>query len=144
VKTRRHVLKGAVATAASVALPAPIVIALADDQACGCPRVHEPIYGHTCTTHDERGRRWDNYTAEDVAAEYHATVEFAPGGDDAWHCYCHRYHDGEMAEGTPCVWEKASYEYDEWDCKCLESVRDDWLHAVTTDWIAMAKESGMA
>lgn len=142
--TRRDVLKGASAAAASLVLPAPLSIALAGGLSCGCTRVHEPVYGHTCTIHDEAGRRWDSYSAEEVARQYYRKFEHAPDADDAWTCYCGRHDENELPEGTPCVWEKTSYEYDEWECKCLHSIRDDWLSSVTIDWIAAAKEGGLA
>ncbi len=143
---RRDALKGAAATAAMIACetiaPASAAV-IVPRQSCGCPRIHEIAYGHTCTLHDKSGKRYDSYTFEDVAAEYHATKEIQTA-DTGWCCYCGRHDDDYMPVGTNCLWNKTSYEYDEWECKCAEAVLDDWLHAVTTDWIAMAKEGGFA
>jgi hypothetical protein len=142
--SRRTTIKGAAATAALLvceAVAKPVVDALVPLQACGCPRIHETSYGHTCTVHDETGKRWDAYTIDDVAKE--CRVRFEPS-DPEWSCYCGRHTNDEMPAGTLCVWERTSYECDEWECKCAESYRDGWLWAVTTDWIAMAKEGGLA
>ncbi len=144
---RRATLARAGATAAllvcEAVVPA-VARAVVPLQACGCTRVHELKYGHTCTVHDETGRRWDSYSAEEVAAMDRETVEPAKA---EWACECGR-HDNDpdqfMAIGTPCIWRKTSYEYDEWEVACIESHRDGWLLCVTTDWVEFAKESGCA
>lgn len=86
-----------------------------------------------CTVHDDEGRRWDSYTAEEVARLDRQKVEPAQA---EWNCYCGRHEDtdSELPEGTPCIWRRTSWEYDEWECECIESYRDRWLTAVTVDW----------
>lgn len=86
-----------------------------------------------CTVHDEEGRRWDSYTAEEVARLDRQKVEPA---DPEWSCYCGRHEatDNELPAGTPCIWRRTSYEYDEAECECIESYRDRWLSVVTIDW----------
>ena len=112
-------------------------------QACGCPRVHVGEQGHTCTVHDEKGRRWDAYTAVEVAALNRVKVE-AQTAETDWSCYCGRHgregDDQVMPIGTPCWWRRTSYEEDEWECGCLESLRDEWLACAQTDWTAMSLE----
>lgn len=108
---------------------------------CGCPRIYKASFGHTCIVHDERGKRWTDYTAAQVAALERAKVDVQTETTE-WTCYCKR-HDGKvMAVGTRCIRRKISYEYDEWECTCLAGNRDDWLLGVTTDWIAMARDMG--
>ena len=86
-----------------------------------------------CTVHDDDGRRWDSYTAAEVAALDDLKVE--PAEPD-WSCYCGRHEatDAELPAGTPCVWRRTSYEYDEWECECIESYRDSWLSHQSIDW----------
>jgi len=147
---RRDAIKGAAATVALIACEAVVPAAAAvivPTQVCGCPRVHEISYGHTCTVHDEKGRRWDAYTVEEIAAQSHAKIEVQTATTE-WTCYCGR-HDREHADstmpvGTRCIWRQVSYFDNEWECDCVDAFRDDWLNCVTTDWIAMAKEDGLA
>ncbi len=92
--------------------------------------------------HDANGRRWDSYTGEEVAALERQSIGVQTEAT-RWSCYCPA-HEAEpdclMPVGTKCVWVKTSYEYDEWDCHCLESWRQQWIDVVTTDWSALAKE----
>jgi hypothetical protein len=91
-------------------------------------------FGLDCTVHDASGKRWDAYSLADVAALCRVTFEPAQA---EWSCYCGRHDDSddkEMPIGTLCIWERASYEYNEWDCRCAESYLDGWLSAQTTDW----------
>lgn len=145
--TRRGALARAGATVGLLvceAITPAIARAVVPMQACGCPRTRPAFVGHPCIVHDERGRRWDDYTAEEVAA---AGGEVVQPAEAEWSCYCGR-HDGDldqfMVVGTPCIWRKTSYEYDEWECQCIDGNRDQWLINVTTDWYAMAKEGGFA
>jgi hypothetical protein len=146
---RRTVLKGASASAALIVCetvaPAAAKV-IVPTMSCGCPRIHEIHYGHTCTVHDEAGKRWDSYTIDEIAAAGRSDVEFQTAGTD-WSCYCDRcdkFTDNMPPPGTKMIWRKTSYEYDEWECLCEHAEREQWLHDVTTDWIAMAKESGCA
>lgn len=86
-----------------------------------------------CTVHDHDGKRWDAYTPDDVARLDRITFEPAQEG---WSCYCGRHEatDDEMPVGTPCTWDRASYEYNEWDCRCAEDYRDRWLNCQSIDW----------
>lgn len=143
---RRRVLTGALATAAlfTCEAVAPAAVKLVPTQACGCPRIHELSYGHTCTVHDESGKRWDAYTFDDIMAEYRGLKIDVQTADTDWSCYCHRHKrnaDHVMAVGTRCIWQRTSYECDEWECECEHEFREQWLHSITTDWIAMMKES---
>ncbi len=93
-----------------------------------------------CTVHDDDGRRWDSYTAEEVARLDRQEVEPAQA---EWSCYCGRHeatHD-ELPEGTPCIWRRTSWEYDEWECECIESYRDRWLSVVSIDWDRLGRAS---
>lgn len=140
---RREVIKGGIAIGAATVLKCEsVAAALSPTQACGCPRKWPVSYGHTCTVHDANGKRWDAYTFEDVAAEHRCEISIVPK-DDEWSCYCGRHPDDVMPVGSKCVWNKVSYEYDEWECECADAFRDGWLHAVTTDWHQMAADQGM-
>ncbi|WP_448031528.1 hypothetical protein [Bradyrhizobium liaoningense] len=140
---RRDALKGAVATAAVIACEAIAPAAVVPKQACGCPRVHELAYGHTCTVHDETGKRWDAWTLEEIAAQSHDKLELQTEKTE-WNCYCGRHGEDDLPPvGTACIWRKTSYEYDEWECDCGVAYREAWLAVVTTDWIAMMKEDGL-
>lgn len=113
-------------------------------QACGCQRVHHQSYGHTCIVHDENGKRWDSYSADEVATRDRLKVEVQTS-DTGWTCCCGRHGpDDMMWVGTACWWSQVAIESDEYECRCLESHRDDWLLCVTTDWIAMATADGLA
>lgn len=140
--TRRGFLHGAAATASLLvceAVAKPVTDALVDRQACGCPRVHELHWGHTCTVHDETGKRWDAYSIEEVMAHFpHQKIDVADHGE--WTCYCGRHPDDYMPEGTRCVWTGGGGETPEWECECVEAFRDSWLNVVTIDWIAAGKE----
>jgi hypothetical protein len=41
--------------------------------------------------------------------------------------------------GTPMLWERTSYEYDEWDCKTALEVLSQLEFAHDTDWDAIAR-----
>lgn len=86
-----------------------------------------------CTVHDDDGKRWDAYTAADVARLDRVT--FKPA-EEGWSCYCGRHEatDHEMPVGTLSFWRQTSYEYSEWECQCAESYRDDWLSHQSIDW----------
>lgn len=146
---RRSALKGAAAGAAVIiceVISKPLAAAIIPRQACGCPRIHELAYGHTCIVHDEAGRRWDSYTFEEIAKSNHEKIDVQTAKTE-WSCYCaecDKLPDNIMLVGTKCVWEKTSYEYDEWECYCAEEYRQRWLSNVTIDWIAAAKENGLA
>lgn len=133
---RREVIKGAGATAALL-LCEPVAVLAVPLQSCGCPRVHEIAYGHTCVSHDKIGRRWDTYSIEEIADQFEIEVQTE---DTEWSCYCGRHHDDLMPIGTRCIWQKVSYEYDEWECGCTEEFRAKWLRCQTTDWIVMMKK----
>lgn len=92
-----------------------------------------------CTVHDRDGKRWDAYTIADVAKISRLEFKAAPADRDPWNCYCGRHVDDEVPAGTLCHWEKTSYEYDEWECRCADSCRDDFLRDVTIDWAGMAR-----
>lgn len=139
---RRQVLQTSAALAAVAVMPgasaAPTSTRL---HPCGCANTcPDDEFGGDCLVHDENGRRFDSYTAEEVAAEYGLKVEHQTE-ETEWSCYCGRHDDDLMPVGTPCVWEKTSYEYDEWECTCLAALRAEWLSAVTTDWSDMARQS---
>lgn len=105
---------------------------LAEASRCRC-RFHVD-----CTIHDDAGRRWDSYTAAEVASLDDQKVEPA---EPEWHCYCGRHEatDHELPVGTPCIWRRTSYEYDEWECECIESYRDTWLSHQVVDWEALGR-----
>lgn len=93
-----------------------------------------------CTVHDDSGRRWDAYTAEELARLDRQKVEPA---EAEWSCYCGRHEgtDGELPVGTPCIWRLTSYEYDEAECECIESYRDRWLSDQSIDWDRLGRAS---
>ena len=141
---RRETLTGAAAATGLLvceAVAKPVTDVLIPRQACGCPRIHELAYGHTCTVHDERGKRWDAYTIEEALDGSKIDVQTEK---TEWSCYCGQHDDNLMPVGMKCIWRQTSYECDEWECECADSFRASWLAAVTTDWIAMAKEDGLA
>jgi hypothetical protein len=142
---RRTVLKGAGAVVASKFVCTPVAIALdaVPRMSCGCVNPH-PEYDEfpSCCVHDKDGKRWDSYTFEDVAKASNAEIEVQTS-DTEWSCYCSRcdqYRDNQFPVGTRCVWEQTSYEYNEHECRCEHSYREDFINCATTDWIAMVKE----
>jgi hypothetical protein len=44
--------------------------------------------------------------------------------------------------GTPLVWQRTSYEYDEWDARTALDMLADLRHARDYDWDAEAKRQG--
>jgi hypothetical protein len=147
--SRRQTLKGTAAAAGLLiceAVAKPVTDVLIPRQSCGCPRIHELAYRHTCTVHDEKGRRWDSYTIEEILGPGEK-IDVQTAETD-WSCYCGRHdhpeRDSVMPIGTRCVWRNVSYESDEWECDCVAAFIADWLNSVTTDWVAMAKEDGIA
>lgn len=94
-----------------------------------------------CDVHDDAGRRWDSYTTDDMAKAMGLEFQPAPA-DGEWSCYCGRHDatDAEVPIGTPCYWERTSYEYDEWECKCAAAVFDDWVDAQSPFWEQAARQ----
>lgn len=136
---------GGVAVAASIVCE-PVAAVTMPKLGCGCPRIYNPSFGHTCVIHDSKGKRWDAYSFEEIAAIDRVKVDVQTS-ETEWSCYCSDCdkdpeRDNIMPVGTKCVWEKTSYEYDEWECRCATSYRRDWIDNQTTDWIAMAAEDG--
>jgi len=48
----------------------------------------------------------------------------------------HRY--ASVPKGASIVWERASYEYDEWDCRTALDILDQMEFVESVDWEAMA------
>lgn len=147
--SRRDTKKGAAASATLIACEAiakPVTDILVPRMTCGCPRVHELKYGHTCIVHDPSGKRWDAYTIEEIVAGMPGLTIEVQTAETEWSCYCgrHEHCDAQMAVGTRCIWQQTSYEYDEAECECAEAFRASWLADITTDWTAMAKQDGLA
>lgn len=136
--SRRAAIKGATATA-GLLLCEPVAAIIFPAMPCGCRRVHEVAFGDECIVHDETGRKWSSYTPDDYAKRERIPIE-AQTADSEWSCYCGKHPDNLMPVGTKCVWHKTSYYDDEWECRCLQSERDEWLYAVTTDWRSLSKE----
>ena len=107
---------------------------------CGCTRLHPDCLSDTCLVHDEAGRPWESYSAEEIARRDRLTIDVQTE-ETEWSCFCGDHDDHPetlMPVGMLCVW---SIDYHgEGDCRCLASVRREWLACVTTDWLAMAKE----
>jgi hypothetical protein len=147
--SRRQLLKGAGATASLIiceAVSPAAAAVLVPLQACGCPRVHEISYGHTCTVHDKDGKRWDAYTFEEIVALSRAEISVQTETTE-WSCYCGRHDenfDPIVPVGTRGVWENTSYEYDEWEFTCADEYLASWIRGTAIDWIAEAKKDGFA
>lgn len=141
--TRRETIIGGAAVAVSI-ICQPVAAAVIPKLGCGCPRLYNPSFGHTCCVHDDKGRRWDDYTTDEMATMSNDVLEVQTA-DTQWSCYCSKcdaYDDNMPPPGTRFVWRKTSYEYDEWESDCEHAYRQEWLGVQTTDWIAMAAEDG--
>lgn len=140
---RRNTLKGAAAVA-TTAICEPVYAAVKSPSLpCGCSKLHLEYEGEDCTVHDEAGKRWDAYTGDEIAKAMNYGGYEIQTADTEWSCYCGRHDDqGDnlMPIGTRCLWFKTSYEYDEWECQCEASIKDDWLRDTTIDWYAASKE----
>lgn len=93
-------------------------------------------------TRDENGKRWDSYTFDDwLKLNRH---EAKTTDDDETLCaggMCEQDPDGlyrYMKKGEKCVWQKVSYEYDEWEAECAHCYKERWLTVMTTDWEEIA------
>lgn len=92
--------------------------------------------------------------AERLQREFPGEFEFTPAEGDETVYAPRGYDPGYMPNryrrserrytspprGTPIVWERTSYEYDEWDCRtALEAYRERrWVE--DTDWAALARK----
>jgi hypothetical protein len=148
---RRHLIKGAVATASLFvceAMAPAAVKALVPLEACGCVRKYPLAAGHNCTVHDESGKRWDAYTFEDVCTQYRTkpseVVTVKPGEEMS--CYCGRHRHRKfgrhyMRAGERGVWTGGGGEQPEYEFECAEAFRQKFVDAASTDWYGMYLES---
>lgn len=104
---------------------------------CGCPRIYAASLGHTCCIHDERGRRWTDYTAVEVAHLERREILYADDDESTW-CHCEAHEGEPLAEGEAFI---ADGPPGEEDALCLEGNRLKWLGVMTTDWTKMAEET---
>lgn len=138
---RRSVLICLAASAAAGVAHTPALAALTAPRfPCGCAS-QKPIGEFDgCLVHDEKGKRWDAYTLEDVCKANRDKIATV-GPRDAWSCACGEHEALEdLPVGTRGVWRQASYEYDEWEFRCEASEIADFVMVQTTDWDAMARE----
>lgn len=49
-----------------------------------------------------------------------------------------RYPD--IPRGTPVIWERVSYEYDEWECRTALEIYEQRRAVEDTDWEALASQ----
>jgi len=157
---RRQLLTGVVATAALITCEAVSPAAtklIVPTQACGCPRKWAISFGHTCTVHDDNGKRWEDYTFDDVVKEYRAEVTVCKSRKDELTCYAcpdpsgknNDYYSHILKRGERGVWEGGGGEEPEYEFYCAEAWRRRYLDGVMMDWIDWAykdcvKESGLA
>lgn len=141
VSRRMLLLGGASAMAASTAnWPH---LATADTRkrhpACGCVMLYpDEEFMRDCLTHDADGRRWDSYTGREIAAlEGYEVFVCEEDGD----CYCcGKGSMGGMPKGALMAGRMSGYYEPEWDEKCLDCLRAEWVNVQTTDWFGMAMQ----